>query len=154
MKEEALDRSLWRTRFGRRTGHVVKTDNGMMINEAGFYEVLWGRSLSIRILKTRKHTEESSKIENLAFSLLITNRYVLEWTGEPVQTLPLASHKCLAECEGVKEELQKGTSWEEREQRGRNYSSGSLEVQEQKSRRNVSLKLKLLGSIPFCMSIK
>jgi hypothetical protein len=40
MEEEALDRSLWRTRFGRRTGPVVKTDKGMMINEAGFYEVL------------------------------------------------------------------------------------------------------------------
>ena len=51
-------------------------------------------------------------IQNVAFSLLVANRYVTDWTIGPNQTLPLARHKQLVEWEDVKEECKEGTRLE------------------------------------------
>jgi len=53
-----------------------------------------------------------TEIQNLAFSLLVANRYVTDWTTGQNQTLSLASHKQLVECEDVKEECNESTRLE------------------------------------------
>jgi hypothetical protein len=48
------------------------------------------------------------EIQNLAFSLLIANRYVTDWTTGQNQTLAVTSHKQLVDWEDVKEECNEG----------------------------------------------
>jgi hypothetical protein len=72
--ENSPSKTLWACR---------RTDKVMMINETRCSGFLWAGGLVTRILKGWQYTEVNSVIQNLAFSLLVDNRYVPDWTTGP-----------------------------------------------------------------------